>query len=113
MQRIEADGFNGSLINIAQWNLAEDGAVFDANGSFSVKCSYKINQGARMVVDLNDHELRPARGSKIPEDVPGLVGEFKEYVCLMYTLDRNETNEYVFHPNSNRTATPCDSKRDV
>lgn len=75
VQRIEADGFNGSLTNIAQWDLAEDGEVFDANGSFSVKCSYKINQGARMIVDLNDHELRPARGSKIPEDVPGLVGE--------------------------------------
>jgi hypothetical protein len=54
--------------------VAEDGETFDAKGSFSIKCSYKINQGARMIVDLNDHELRPAKGSKIPEDVPGLVG---------------------------------------
>mmetsp|Transcript_29267 Transcript_29267/g.59011 ORF Transcript_29267/g.59011 Transcript_29267/m.59011 type:complete len:85 (-) Transcript_29267:152-406(-) len=27
-----------------------------------------------MIVDLNDHEIRPAKGSKIPSDVPGLVG---------------------------------------
>lgn len=73
----EADGFQGSLTNTAKWDLAEDGETFDANGNFVVKCSYKINQGSRMIVDLNDHELRPARGSKIPEDVPGLVGELK------------------------------------
>lgn len=60
---------------MAQWDLAEDGETFDAKGTFCVKCSYKINQGARMIVDLTDHELRPARGSKIPDDVPGLVGE--------------------------------------
>lgn len=77
VQRIEADGFQGSLTNTAQWDLAEDGETFDANGNFVVKCSYKINQGSRMIVDLNDHELRPARGSKIPEDVPGLVGELR------------------------------------
>lgn len=75
VQRIESTGFSGSLTNVAQWDLAEDGETFDAKGSFSVKCSYKINQGARMIVDLTDHELRPARGSKIPDDVPGLVGE--------------------------------------
>jgi hypothetical protein len=75
VQIIEASGFNGSLTNTAQWDFAENGEVFDAYGSFSVKCSYKINQGARMIVDLNDHELRPARGSKIPDDVPGVVGE--------------------------------------
>eukprot|EP00956_Cyclotella_meneghiniana_P030665 scaffold77994_cov82-Cyclotella_meneghiniana.AAC.2 len=73
----EVDGFQGSLTNTAKWDLAEDGETFDANGNFVVKCSYKINQGSRMIVDLNDHELRPARGSKIPEDVPGLVGELK------------------------------------
>mmetsp|Transcript_34195 Transcript_34195/g.62944 ORF Transcript_34195/g.62944 Transcript_34195/m.62944 type:complete len:277 (-) Transcript_34195:194-1024(-) len=74
VQKVEADGFNGTLTNLAQWDYAEDGETFDANGKFSVKCSYSINQGARMVVDLNDHEMRPAKGSKIPEDVPGLVG---------------------------------------
>ena len=105
IQKVESDGFNGSLINMvrrllvllnfntiqqvsptfssslpklllqAQWDYAEDEEEFDSTGNFNVKCTYKINQGARMVVDLNDHELRPAKGSKIPSDVPGLVGE--------------------------------------
>lgn len=35
-----------------------------------------------MVIDLNDHELRPAKGSKIPQDVPGLVGEFLPYLTF-------------------------------
>lgn len=75
VQRIDADGFSGSLTNVAQWDYAEDDdGEFDANGSFAAKCSYSINQGARMVVDLDDHEIRPARGSRIPGDVPGLVG---------------------------------------
>ena len=74
VQKIEADGFNGRLSNMAQWDYAEDDeGTFDANGNFAVKCSYTINQGARMVVDLNEHEIKPARGSKIPKDVPGLV----------------------------------------
>jgi hypothetical protein len=47
---------------------------FDATGVFTVKCKYTINQGARMVMDLEDHVLEPARGSKIPKDVPALVG---------------------------------------
>jgi len=80
VQKIEADGFGGRLINTAMWDYVDDdgdadgGGTFDANGAFMVKCSYEINQGARMVVDLDDHELRPAKGSKIPGDVPGLVG---------------------------------------
>lgn len=75
LQKIEADGFGGRLINTAMWDYAdEEEGTFDANGNFAVKCSYVINQGARMVVDLEDHEIRPATGSKIPGDVPGLVG---------------------------------------
>mmetsp|Transcript_17396 Transcript_17396/g.35633 ORF Transcript_17396/g.35633 Transcript_17396/m.35633 type:complete len:282 (-) Transcript_17396:161-1006(-) len=74
IQKVESVGFNGSLTNMAQWDLAEDEEVFDCTGIFNVKCSYQINQGARMIVDLNDHEIRPAKGSKIPSDVPGLVG---------------------------------------
>mmetsp|Transcript_36584 Transcript_36584/g.62284 ORF Transcript_36584/g.62284 Transcript_36584/m.62284 type:complete len:277 (+) Transcript_36584:141-971(+) len=74
VQKIEADGFNGSLTNMAQWDYAEDETTFDAYGNFNVKCSYSINQGARMVVDLENHEIRPAKGSKIPKDVPKLVG---------------------------------------
>ena len=74
VQRIETNGFDGSLTNVAQWDYAEDGEVFDANGNFSIKCSYSISRGSRMAVDLKDHELRPAWGSRIPEDVPTLVG---------------------------------------
>lgn len=72
-QKVECNGLEGNLTNMAIWDLAEDD-VFDATGLFSVDCSYKINQGARMVVDVNDHVLEPARGSKIPSDVPALVG---------------------------------------
>jgi hypothetical protein len=74
-QRIECDDLEGKLVNEATWDLAEaaDGN-FEATGNFQVMCSYGINQGARMVVDLDDHILRPAKGSKIPEDVPALVG---------------------------------------
>ncbi|KAL9180172.1 hypothetical protein ACHAXT_008142 [Thalassiosira profunda] len=75
VQNIKAEGFNGTLTNLAQWDYAEEEeGAFDATGHFAVKCSYSINQGARMVVDLNEHEVRPARGSKIPSDVPELVG---------------------------------------
>ena len=75
VQKIEADGFNGKLTNTAQWDYADgEEGIFDSNGNFAVKCSYSINQGARMVVDLDDHEIRPATGSKIPGDVPELVG---------------------------------------
>jgi hypothetical protein len=73
-QRVETVGLVGTVINQATWDLAEDGSTFDATGKFSVKCSYKINQGARMVMDLEDHLLEPTRGSKIPKDVPALVG---------------------------------------
>lgn len=73
-QRIETNNLEGTITNQVLWDLAEeDDNVFDATGTFSVVCSYSINQGARMVVDLNDHVLKPARGSKIPQDVQGLV----------------------------------------
>ena len=48
--------------------------VFDSHGTFSTKCSYSIKAGSRMSVTLNDHELRPNWGSKIPIDIPKLVG---------------------------------------
>ena len=65
---------------MALWDLAEDGGDtnnnnFDATGTFSVVSQYQINQGARMVLlDEPNHILEPARGSKIPKDVPALVG---------------------------------------
>lgn len=74
-QRIETRNLEGNITNQAVWDLAEDeDFVFDSTGSFSAVCSYSINQGARMVVDLEEHVLKPARGSKIPKDVQGLVG---------------------------------------
>jgi len=74
VQNIEADGFGGSLTNSAQWDYADnEEGTFDSNGNFSIKCSYKINQGARMVIDLDGHELRPAKGSGVPSDIPAMV----------------------------------------
>jgi hypothetical protein len=74
VQKIEADGFGGSLTNSAQWDYADnEEGTFDSNGNFNIKCSYKINQGSRMVIDLDAHELRPAKGPGIPSDVPAMV----------------------------------------
>ena len=74
VQKIEADGLSGSLTNYAQYDFADnEEGTFDSNGSFKIVCSYKINQGSRMVVDLDGHELRPAKGSGIPSDVPAMV----------------------------------------
>lgn len=75
IQTVDCRGLEGSIVNKALWDLAEDAdASFDATGTFTIKCSYNINQGARMIVDLEDHILEPARGSTIPNDVQGLVG---------------------------------------
>ena len=89
-QNIQTNNLQGSIVNVATWDLAndynqdEDGlapgtaaastAVFDSSGTFSAKCSYSINQGARMVVDLDDHVLELAKGSSVPHDVENLVG---------------------------------------
>ena len=75
VQRIDAKNLNGTVTNVARWDLAEEvPGVFDCSGTFAVKCDYSINQGARMNVDLKDHVLELARGSKVPADVEGLVG---------------------------------------
>merc|ERR1712107_552404 len=47
--------------------------TFDASGTFSIKCSYSINQGARMVVELDEHVINIAKGSTVPKDAEGLV----------------------------------------
>ena len=73
-QRVETNNLEGSVTNEATWDLAEGGSTFESTGTFSVKCSYQINQGARMVMKLEDHVLKPAHGSKLPQDVPALVG---------------------------------------
>ena len=75
VQTIECNKLEGIMTNEARWDLAEDAdGNFDARGTFKIKCSYEINQGARMIMKLEDHILQPAQGSKIPRDVQGLVG---------------------------------------
>jgi len=74
-QRIECNQLEGKLYNEATWDLSEaSDAQFTATGTFTVDCSYQINQGARMVLDVKEHILKPSRGSKTPKDVPALVG---------------------------------------
>jgi hypothetical protein len=75
VQRIDTKNLNGTVTNVARWDLAQEvPGMFDCTGTFSVKCDYSINQGARMNVELRDHVLELARGSKVPTDIEGLVG---------------------------------------
>jgi hypothetical protein len=75
IQRVEPDGFDGKLSNVASWEYAEsDDDVYDAYGEFNVVCKYRISRGSRMEVVSNDLELRPSRGSRIPGDVSRMVG---------------------------------------
>ena len=74
IQRIEPGTLNGNITNEATWDLADDGSTFDTSGTFSAMCSYEINQGSRMVTDLDDHVLSLAKGSKVRTEVPALVG---------------------------------------
>lgn len=73
-QIVEPQQLKGSVTNTVLWDYAEDSVTFDATGTFSVKCNYSINQGARMSMNLDEHILKPSRGSKIPSDVPALAG---------------------------------------
>lgn len=79
-QRIESNDSNGTIVNQAAWDWAEDhegagiATSFDAYGTFAIKCSYSINQGARMVLELKDHAINLGKGSTIPKDVEKLVG---------------------------------------
>jgi PAP_fibrillin len=74
-QIIEPDQRQGMITNQALWDLAQDqDQVFDAMGTFAVVCNYTIHQGARKTIQVLDHVLKPAFGSKIPTDVPALVG---------------------------------------
>lgn len=81
VQSIQPKQLEGSVVNTAQWDLSqgEDG-VFDCSGTFSAECSYTINQGARMLMELDDHKIELARGSTVPQDVPALVG--KIHSCM-------------------------------
>jgi hypothetical protein len=84
VQRIECNGLEGSLANQATWDLAQQQenennenervGFGSCSGTFTVKCTYQINQGSRMLMDVQDHVLEPFRGSDIPQDVQSLVG---------------------------------------
>jgi hypothetical protein len=73
-QKVESENLNGTVINHASWDFAQDGSTFDTSGKFTIQCTYSINQGARMVLSLEDHVLELAKGSVVPKDVEGLVG---------------------------------------
>jgi len=89
IQPNEEERRNGTVINTATWDYyaqdeEEDDTTsnqqpFNTNGNFNIKCSYSINQGARMVLELNEHEVRPSKSSTSnkqiqSKDVPKLVG---------------------------------------
>lgn len=81
VQRIEPNGVEGTLVNEATWDLAEDGTTFTSSGTFSVTRSYDLVRGTtRLSIDADPDDdlrppvLRPATGSTVPSDVPTLVG---------------------------------------
>jgi len=89
IQANEEERRNGTVVNSATWDYYaqddddEDDSTnhqpFNTNGNFNIKCSYSINQGARMVLELNEHEVRPSKSSTSnkqiqSKDVPKLVG---------------------------------------
>jgi hypothetical protein len=76
-QRVETNSsnpFEGTVSNEVTWDLAEDGENFAASGTFTVLSQYEINQGSRMIINLEDSLLRLAKGSAVPKDVENLVG---------------------------------------
>mmetsp|Transcript_17038 Transcript_17038/g.25794 ORF Transcript_17038/g.25794 Transcript_17038/m.25794 type:complete len:268 (-) Transcript_17038:3633-4436(-) len=90
VQKIEPSGLAGKIINRLKWEFKQDhnSDVFDCFGTFSVNCSYKINQGGRMEVELDGHTVDLKKKSAVPDDVPAL---FK-------LLNRNMPPE-LFDPN--------------
>ena len=87
IQPNEEERRNGTVVNSAKWDYyAQDeeeedttntNQQFNTNGNFNIKCSYSINQGARMIIQLNEHEVRPSKSSPYTiqsKDVPKLVG---------------------------------------
>ena len=81
VQRVDARQWNGSIVNVAQWDLSQESiegnnngyVIFDCSGTFSVVCKYEINQGARMLIHLLDHKIELLPGSTVPRDARGLV----------------------------------------
>mmetsp|Transcript_9223 Transcript_9223/g.19359 ORF Transcript_9223/g.19359 Transcript_9223/m.19359 type:complete len:317 (-) Transcript_9223:508-1458(-) len=78
-QKIEPNNMNGTYVNQAKFDFAEDyegmtpATSHETSGTFSIKCSYSINQGSRMILNLDDHVIKLSKGSKVPKSVDGLV----------------------------------------
>ena len=78
-QRIETSDNNGTVVTQATWAWAEDHTAmtlprsFDTSGTFSIKCSYSIEEGARMIMELNQHVIELAKGTPIPKEPEVLV----------------------------------------
>ena len=71
-QKITCQQMEGSLDTIITWDVAEAmPGNFDATGTFTVKNTYEITQGARFEPTLQEHVLQPK--GRIPDNVPGLV----------------------------------------
>jgi len=74
LQKINTNELKGNMTNEVRWDLAEDGSVFDAFGTFSYKTAYVMKQGARMTIDVDhDMSLVLSKGSQLPKDAQGLV----------------------------------------
>lgn len=74
LQTVACQGRTGTICHRVSWDLAETNeGDFDITGSFTVANRYNITQGARQVVQLDDHVLQIQSGP-VPKDVPGLVG---------------------------------------
>ena len=75
VQTISCRGKLGNITNTAIWDLAEDSdGNFQISGSFSVLSNYTITQGARKVLELQDHIVKITPGSPLPSDVQHLIG---------------------------------------
>lgn len=79
-QQIETNGLNGTIVNEASWDLAQDydanssgSPKFDVSGNFLIKCNYSIEAGSRMDLSLKDHVINLAKGSNVITDPQELV----------------------------------------
>mmetsp|Transcript_16685 Transcript_16685/g.23520 ORF Transcript_16685/g.23520 Transcript_16685/m.23520 type:complete len:328 (-) Transcript_16685:225-1208(-) len=102
-QKVDPENFEGNLTNVIQFDYAEEEdddkdtydamgsgvgfgkpptpKSFDISGTLSVVCNYNINQGSRMVIEFHDqYELKLAKGSKVPKNVPRLMALIKRSV---------------------------------
>ena len=76
-QRVESQSINsqkGTVSNEVFWKHSDNGISFDASGSFTVVCSYEINRGARLELNLQDSILKLAKGSALPDDIESIIG---------------------------------------